>query len=193
MAEITGSVVSVYVGEEGTLEKRAHDSIELELDGIIGDRHRGLSRQTWEGDKQTEGTRRRNERMWSAVSVEELTVIEQAMNLAEPLEASSVGANLCLQGIPNLSQLPRGTVLKFPSGAELMIEEYNPPCTDMGEKLAGMHTEKSGDPIAGSAFSKAAKFSRGVVGIVEVAGAISVGDVVRVELEFLPKWLHRRN
>jgi hypothetical protein len=110
MTEITGSVVSVYVGPAGTLEKRARDSIELELDGIVGDRHRGLTRQTWEGDKQIEGTWRRNERMWSAVSVEELASIEQAMNLAEPLEASSLGANLCLQGIPNLSQLARGTV-----------------------------------------------------------------------------------
>jgi MOSC domain-containing protein YiiM len=192
MTEITGSVVSVYVGPEGTLEKHARDSIELELDGIIGDRHRGLSRQTWKGDKQAEGTRRRNERMWSAVSVEELAFIEQAMDLAEPLDASSLGANLCLQGIPNLSQLARGTVLKFPSGAELMIEEYNPPCTDMGEKLAGMYTRKSAEPIANSAFSQAGKFSRGVVGIVEVAGAISVGDVVRVEPEFLPKWLRRR-
>jgi MOSC domain-containing protein YiiM len=191
MTEITGSVVSVYVGPEGTLEKRARDSIELELDGIVGDRHRGLSRQTWEGDKQIEGTWRRNERMWSAVSVEELAFIEQAMNLAEPLEASSLGANLCLQGIPNLSQLARGTILKFPSGAELMIEEYNPPCTDMGEKLASMHTEKSGEPIADTAFSQAGKFSRGIVGIVEVAGVISVGDVVRVEPEFLPKWLRR--
>ncbi len=189
MTEIIGSVVSVYVGAAGTLEKSAHDSIALELDGVVGDRHRGLSRSTWEGDKQIEGTWRRNERMWSAISVEELAVIEQAMNLAEPLEASSIGVNLCLQGIPNLSQLARGTILKFPSGVELMIEEYNPPCIDMGQKLAGMHTQKSGEPIADSAFSKAGKFSRGVVGIVEVAGKISVGDVVRVEPEVLPKWL----
>ena len=67
-----------------------------------------------------------------------------------------------------------------------MVEEYNPPCTDMGEKLAGMHTRKSAEPIADTAFSQAGKFSRGVVGIVEVAGAISVDDVVRVEPEFLP-------
>jgi hypothetical protein len=72
-----------------------------------------------------------------------------------------------------------------------MIEEYNPPCTDMGEELAGMHTEKSGKSIAGSAFSKAGKFSRGVVGIVEVAGTVSVGDVVCVNPESLPKWLRR--
>lgn len=189
MTEIIGSVAAVYVGASGTLGKRARDSIELELDGIVGDRHRGLSRETWEGDKQIQGTRRRNERMWSAVSIEELAVIEEAMNLAEPLEASSIGANLCLEGVPNLSRLARGTILKFPSGAELMVEEYNPPCSDMGENLAGMHTNKSGRSIAGSAFSQAGKFSRGVVGIVEVAGKISVGDVVRVKLEVLPKWL----
>jgi hypothetical protein len=40
-----------------------------------------------------------------------------------------------------------------------------------------------------TAFSGAAKFQRGVVGVVEVAGTIRSGDAVFVEAEQLPKWL----
>ena len=134
-------------------------------------------------------TIRRNERHWSAVSVEEISLIEQAMDLAEPLSAASLGANLCLEGVPDLSHLPRGSLLKFSSGVELMVEEYNPPCLEMGAKLASIHSSNSGEPLADTAFSQAAKFSRGVVGVVEVAGVISAGDEVTVELYQPPKWL----
>lgn len=189
MAEQIGKVVSVHVGAEDTLEKTTQAYIEVALDGIVGDRHRGLSRETWEGDKQPVGTVRRNERQWSAVSMEELATISEAMNLAEPLLATSLGANLCLEGIPDLSQLLRGTLLSFSSGVVLMVEEYNPPCADMGKKLAELHTTESGVPLTDAAFSLAAKFCRGIVGVVEVAGSISAGDELRVEPERLPKWL----
>jgi hypothetical protein len=186
---IVGKVVSVHVGAGDTLGKEVCDAIEVELDGIVGDRHRGFSRKNWKDDKQPEGTIRRNERHWSAVSVEELADIQQAMNLVEPLLASSLGANLCLQGVPDVSRLARGTLLKFSSGVELIVEEYNPPCREMGEKLAAVHTSLSGEWIPAGVFSQAAKFSRGVVGVVEVAGIISTGEEVRVEPPRLPKWL----
>lgn len=191
MTNATGTVVSVHCGSSDTLSKEVQPSIEVELDGVVGDRHRNISRKCWPGDKQSEGSVRRNERHWSAVSAEELKFIEQEMNLVDPLQASSLGANICLQGIPELSRLTRGTILKFSSGVVLMVEEYNPPCSDMSEKIAQLYTSKSGEPIANSAFSKAAKFSRGLVGVVEVAGIIQAGDEVVVEPEILPKWLRR--
>jgi MOSC domain-containing protein YiiM len=189
MPTYNATVVSVHVGCADTLDKEAREAIEVEFDGIVGDRHQSFTRACWEGDKQPEGTRRRNERQWSAVSVEELAAISDSMDLAEPLQASTVGANLCLEGVSNLSRLPRGTQLKFPSGAQLMVEEYNPPCSDMGKKVAREHTGKSGSNLAASAFSNAAKFSRGVVGVVEATGRIAVGDEVIIETERLPKWL----
>ena len=185
----TGVVVSVHVGAEDTLEKVQHSSIKMALDGIVGDRHRGLTRECGEGDKQPAGTERRNERMWSAVSAQELELISQSMALSEPLRASTLGANLCLSGIPALSRLPRGTLLRFSSGAVLMVEEYNPPCSDMGAAIAEAYQQENGEAVPASAFSDAAKFMRGVVGIVEVAGSISEGDEVIVETEQLPKWL----
>ena len=121
--------------------------------------------------------------------MEELALISVAMNLAEPLQASEIGANLCFKGIPDLTRLPRGTLLKFSSGVVLLVEEFNPPCSDMGEKLAEIHTTVSGEPLAVTAFSEAAKFSRSVVGVVEVAGTIAVGDELTVQPVKLPKWL----
>lgn len=189
MKTIAGKVTSLHVGTEGRLEKEPCGSLQAELDGFVGDRHRGASRICWEGDKQRQGTIRRNERQWSAVSEEELAEIAQGMDLKEPLTAASLGANICLSGVPNLSQLPHGTVLVFSSGAILMVEEYNPPCAEMGQKLAAMHSTNSGDTLKHSAFTKAAKACRGLVGVVEVAGAINAGDEVVVTPFEPPLWM----
>jgi len=189
--KIVAQVVSVHVGAQDELGKEEHPGVQVELDGIVGDRHQSYERSCWAGDKQPEGTIRRNERQWSAVSTEELAEIQAAMDLSESLTAASLGANLCITGIAELSRLPKGTVLKFPSGAELIVEEYNPPCHGMGKKLASMYTTKSGEPLSSTAFSKAAKLIRGIVGSVEVAGTISAGDEVTVELYETPAWLAR--
>lgn len=113
------------------------------------------------------------------------------MDLSEPLTAASLGANLCLSGLQELSRLPKGTLFKFPSGAELIVEEYNPPCHDMGRRVALKYTTRSGEPLSSTAFSNAAKLTRGVVGVVEVAGTISAGDEVTVEIYESPDWLVR--
>ncbi len=182
MRRLKAKVHSVYLGSAGSLSKDASDALEAELDGLKGDRHRGYTRECWAGDKQKEGTIRRNERMWSAVSIEELKAISEAMDLTEPLTAALLGANICLEGLENLSDLACGTILKFPSGAELMVEEYNPPCLDMGIKISKTHKTRSGTPIKDTAFSKAAQYSRGVVGVVDVTGKIISGDEVTIKL-----------
>jgi len=192
MKIIKGRVEAVYLGScEDDLAKQDCAALQAEIDGFVGDRHRGATRRTWPGDKQPEGTVRRNERQWSAVSVEELADIEHAMDLKEPLRAADLGANLCFRGVPDLSRLPRGTVLTFPSGAVLMVEEYNPPCLDMGRKLASTYTTHAGKPLADSDFSQAAKFCRGLVGVIEVAGVIHSGDEVSVGVYRPPAWLAR--
>ena len=191
MKKIVARVTSVHAGSNEDLSKDERPAIQLELDGVVGDRHQSHDRSTWPGDKQPEGTIRRNERQWSAVSSEELAEIQAAMDLSEPLTATQLGANLCLTGVQELSRLPKGTTLKFPSGAELMVEEYNPPCREMGEKLAALYASNSGEPLSSTAFSKAAKLKRGIVGVVEVAGAISAGDEVTIEPYETPAWLLR--
>jgi MOSC domain-containing protein YiiM len=191
MKTITATVVSVHTGGSDQLSKEEQSSIIVELDGVVGDRHRSYSRETWAGDKQPKGTVRRNERQWSAVSVEELGEIQEAMDLTVPLTATALGANLCFEGVAELSRLPKGTIMRFPSGAELMVAELNPPCLDMGTKLAETMQTRSGAPLQNTTFSKAAKLLRGVVGVVEVAGIINPGDEVEIILYEHPSWLAR--
>jgi MOSC domain-containing protein YiiM len=125
---------------------------------------------------------RRNERQWSGVSIEELATIRERLDLKEPLEAGTLGANICVEGIPGFSGLPKGSRLAFPSGAVLLVEEDNPPCADMGAQIAVTHTTSSGEPVAGKLFPRHALGLRGVVGIVDVPGSIEVGDRVTVEV-----------
>jgi MOSC domain-containing protein YiiM len=188
---VIAKVASVCAGSSDDPGKDEHPSIQVELDGVVGDSHKGFERSTWSGDKQPKGTIRRNERQWSAVSTEELAVIQEAMDLNEPLCAPILSTNFCLSGVAELSRLPKGTTLRFPSGVVLTVVEYNPPCRDMGEKIASLYTSRSGRPIEPTAFSKAAKLTRGVVGVVDVAGTISVGDDVEIEIYETPGWLVR--
>lgn len=192
MPHKSAKIVSVHAGDGDGLDKPERTSIEAALDGIVGDRHRGFERKAWaSGDKQPGGTRRRNERQWSAVSVEELAEIEAALDITEPLSPADVGANLCVKGISELSRLPKGTILKFPSGAELIVEEFNPPCRDMGESIAAKYATRTGVRLEPTAFSKAAKLTRGVVGVVDVPGTISSGDDVTIDIYETPSWLVR--
>lgn len=191
MKKISATVVSVHAGDNEDLSKEARDSIQVELDGIVGDRHRSYVRDTWKGDKQPFGTVRRNERQWSAVSLEELAEMSRALDLAESISPASLGANLCIEGVPELSRLPKGTLLQFPSGAELIVEEYNPPCGKMSRIQASLHATNSGKTVSDTAFSKAAKLTRGIVGVVEAAGSISAGDEVTVVVYETPGWLKR--
>lgn len=192
MQTIKATVVSVHTGASDQFSKDEQKSIIVELDGIVGDRHRSHKRGTWAGnDKQPEGTVRRNERQWSAASVEELAEIAEAMDLVEPLTAAAIGVNLCFEGVPELSRLPKGTTFRFPSGAELQVEDFNPPCLDMGTKLAETMKTRSGAPLENTAFSKASKLNRGLVGVVEVPGEIRPGDEVTVTVYEHPSWLAR--
>ena len=189
MKTINGYVHSVYTDSDGNMGKLETDYIDIELDGIVDDSHRGYTRETWAGDKQPKGTIRRNERQWSAVSVEELKSISDEMDLTAQIDAGVLGSNICLEGIPKLSSLPKGTILKFASGVELMVEEYNPPCSDMGQKISSLYTKNSDEKVSNTAFSKASKISRGIVGTIETRGRISKGDHVVVSVYEHPSWL----
>ena len=116
------------------------------------------------------------------MSAEELAIISQRMDLGRPLEAATLGANLCVEGIPEFSQLPGGTRLRFPSGAALVVEETNPPCKYMGEEIEAAYTTTTGEPAVGKMFGKHSIGLRGVVGVVDVPGEIRTGDRIILEV-----------
>lgn len=190
MKNIIAKVVDVSLGrneDEYCMHKR--ESLIAELDGFVGDRHRSIERECWAGDKQKEHTIRRNERLWSAMSLEESADIAMKMDLRQPLDAASLSVNILFEGIPSFSLLPRGTTIKFPSGAELIVEEYNPPCEEMGQKLAETYTTNNGASLEATSFTQAAMFTRGLVGVIEVAGEIKVGDKATVSVYQPPIWV----
>ena len=190
MKKIIGKIDSLFLGViEEELIKRSVKQLEFRLDGVIGDRHAGFERVTWEGDdKQVANTLRRNERQWSAVSSEELDEISEKMNLRVPLNAGDIGANFCVSGANNFSQLPKGTIFKFDSGVELIVEEYNPPCLGMSKNLAQKILDKNGNVLDESLFLQVAKYLRGLVGVVEVPGIIHKNDEFLIIPYTSPRW-----
>ena len=190
MKKIIGKIDSLFLGViEEELIKRSVKQLEFRLDGVIGDRHAGFERVTWEGDdKQVANTLRRNERQWSAVSSEELDEISEKMNLRVPLTAGDIGANFCVSGANNFSKLPKGTIFKFDSGVELIVEEYNPPCLGMSKNLAQKILDKNGNVLDETLFLQVAKYLRGLVGVVEVPGIIHKNDEFLIIPYTSPRW-----
>ena len=190
MKKIIGKIDSLFLGVIGEeLIKRSVKQLEFRLDGVIGDRHAGFERVTWEGDdKQVANTLRRNERQWSAVSSEELDEISEKMNLRVPLNAGDIGANFCVSGTNNFSKLPKGTIFKFDSGVELIVEEYNPPCLGMSKNLAQKILDKNGNVLDETLFLQVAKYLRGLVGVVEVPGMIHKNDEFLIIPYTSPRW-----
>lgn len=181
---LEGVVTGVFRSEtKGSLESTAYPSLEFSHEGVVGDKHFGLTMKS--NGRQLgmypRGTVIRNNRQWSAVSEEELQQTAQRMGM-EHLPPQWLGANLVIQGIPEFTQLPPLSLLVVRSESKdkviLVTYELNLPCIGphrlIVEKL-GFEPELD--------FVKAAMGRRGLVGWVEKAGLISVGDTVRV---FLP-------
>ena len=178
----TATLSSLHVGRTVAFAKNSIETAQVELDGFVGDKHRGYMRGAYEGESYPVGTIRRNDRQWSAVSIEELAQITEGMNLQDSLTAETLGANLCFEGVPNFSSLPRGTKLLFPSGAALIVEDYNPPCHYMSDEIAATHLTLSGESPGKLDFLKVAKKLRGLVGVIDVAGEINQGDEVHIKV-----------
>ncbi len=112
------------------------DAIELTFDGIKGDFHAGATRPS--GGREPwydRGTLMRNERQLSILSLEEMRLIAENLGLPK-IEGGWIGANLVLEGIPDLSFLPPRTLLFFEGGATLRIDGYNAPCALAGGGIA---------------------------------------------------------
>jgi MOSC domain-containing protein YiiM len=152
--------------------------VKAALGGIEGDKHSGMTRLS---DGRTpyypRGTEIRNDRQVSLVSQEELAQVAAALDVPV-IQPEWVGANLLLQHIPHLTQLPRGTRLVFARGAVLIVEGENLPCIGPGKILEAQYARED----LSAAFPKAAMRKRGLVACVERAGDISEGDEVTAEI-----------
>ena len=176
---IEGRVEGVYWAPHKTFVSEPLDVLTLTYEGIPGDRHSGLYRES--GPREPwypRGTPMRNERQLSILSAEENAEVAAAMNI-DALEPEWIGGNLLLSGVPQLSALPPRSILWFPSGAAVRIDGDNGPCKKSGASIA---SNIPGRPDLELGFVKAAKHKRGVLGWVEREGEVRAGDVVRIRV-----------
>lgn len=152
----------------GDFVTRALGDVVLGFGGIEGDRHFGLTRKAGVREPHLpRGVEMRNVRQLSIVSVEELAAVAATLG-ADVIEWEKLGANLVLEGLPKLTSLAPSSRLVFPSGACVVVDSENAPCSKPARAL--------GQPK----FVKAAWHLRGLVGWVERVGQVSVGDVVAI-------------
>ena len=154
------------------------DRIDLELGGIPGDRHFGLTRVSGGRDarRYPRGTTILNRRQISVISAEETAEIAAALGVSE-VRPEWLGANLVISGLRGLTGLPPGSRLVFPSGATLVSEGENDPCVKPGRVMA---EALPGTPGLPASFVRAALRRRGIVAVVERGGVVRPGDGVEV-------------
>ncbi|MEN1969444.1 MOSC domain-containing protein [Lentibacillus sp. N15] len=150
---------------------------DLGYGGIPGDLHFGLTKLA--GARETmypRGTEIFNRRQLSIVSVEECFIIAEKLGI-EQILPEWLGANIVLKGFPNLTRLAQGSRIIFPSGAGILCEGENLPCTQPGEVIQEQYPDK---PKMAAHFVKSALGLRGIVGVVERPGEIVSGDKAKI-------------
>ena len=134
--KLTARVAGLYAALNGSFQTESVAELPLGFDGIAGDFHAGGTRRSGGREPWYErGTEIRNERQLSIVAPDELAVVAERMGIAE-LKPEWIGANLVLEGLPNLSMLPAGTLLFFKGGVTLKIDGQNKPCRFAGRSIA---------------------------------------------------------
>ncbi len=178
---LAATVESVLLADiPGTFVTRRIEHLALDMGGIPGDRHYGLTRLAGAREPMyPRGTEIRNRRQISAVSAEECDRLAQQLGLDVVLP-EWLGANLLIRGLPNLTQLPTGSRLLLPGGAGLVCEGENPPCRHPGEIMQALYPDR---PTLVKRFVKVAQKQRGIVCSVERPGAIVRGDDLRILVE----------
>jgi len=190
-----GHLAGLYLSQHPAgLESTAYPAIELDHTGPVGDKHAGMVAKSDARQVQfyKRGTPIRNNRQWSAVSVEELATIQTQMAYPE-VRPEWVGANLLVSGIPHFTQLPPMSLLVIrpdgPGKVVLVVHDENLPCVGPNKAIQAHY-----DFVPAQTFMKAGMGRRGLVGWVEKAGPVAVGDPVQVLLprfvapEILARW-----
>ena len=129
----------------------------------------------------------RNERQLSIVAPDELGIVAGRMGIAE-IKPEWIGANLVLDGMPQLSMLPAGTLLFFENGVTIKVDAQNGPCRIAGKSIAE-HAGMADVTAASLLFPKVAKRLRGLVAWVEKPGTITAGEAVSVRVP--EQWIYR--
>lgn len=169
--------------KKGPLWADPADRIMAHFAGMAGEVHAGITapscvRMTAQYPEHTEI---RNTRQFSVLSSEELAEIAARMGI-DALSPSLVGASMVLSGIPDFSHIPPGSRLQGQSGATLVVNLNNRPCTVPAKAIEAAH------PGYGAKFKPAANNRRGIVAWVEREGVFGLGDTVRLHIPDQRPW-----
>ncbi|WP_293865053.1 MOSC domain-containing protein [uncultured Alsobacter sp.] len=188
--KLPGRIASVLFAGGPGFETAPVDAVTLDFDGLslpdgTPDRHHGPTRGAdarvpWYG----RGTTIRNTRQVSIVASAELAAIAEGLGVPE-VRPEWLGANIVIDGVPDLSMLPRGTRILVKGGAALAVDDQNAPCRQPGRVLASRYPDH---PRIEFRFVEVAKRLRGLTAFVERAGPLRVGDVA--ELRLPEQWLY---
>lgn len=175
---VAGHLARVLIADGPGFATREVAELAVTLEGIGGDRHAGVARRA---DSRVpwypRGTPIRNSRQVSLVAPEELAEIARRLGVAQ-VAPEWIGANLVVEGVPQLTFLPPGTRLHFAGGAALVVEGENAPCRHAGAAVAAA----TGQVEAELGFAKAAKGLRGLVAWAERAGTLTPGTEVSLRV-----------
>ncbi len=165
------------------LSTSAVQHIDVDYSGFIGDSHSGVTRASCVRVKSQypKGTEIRNTRQISALSAEEMLLIQRGMTL-DALDPSWIGANLVVSGIPDFSKIPPSSRLIASNGTSLVVDMENAPCRFPGDII---ETHKPG---YGKHFAKSALNKRGVTLWVERTGSLNVGDTLTLHVPPVCHW-----
>jgi hypothetical protein len=147
--------------------------LELDFGGVVGDRHHGVSlpSDSRQARYYPPGTMIRNRRQVTLVSTEELAEIAERIGVP-CLAPEWLGANLLIEGVPDLSALPIGSRLLFAGGAGLICETVNQPCRLPAVAIQAQFPGSR----AQAGFVKAAYGMRGIAASVERPAPIVAGE-----------------
>lgn len=185
--KLTGRVEGVFATPEADeFQTEAVNCLELTFEGIPGDRHAGFTRKS--GGREPwypRGTEMCNERQISILSVEELAVIAERMEIPE-LKSEWIGSNITLSGIPNLTLVPPRTRLVFDNGLVIRVDGDNAPCRFAGAAIAKNYPDRAGLDLS---FAQRARRLRGLVGFVEKTGSVKAGETVTAHVP--EQWIYQ--
>ena len=155
----------------------------LGFEGIAGDVHEGSTRPSCSRVTQLYplNTEIRNTRQLTILSTENLAEIARDMGL-ERLAPELVGANVVVEGIPDLTHVTPSSRLQSESGTTIVVDRLNQPCTYPARAIERTH------PGFGKLFRRAGEGRRGVTAWVERPGALKVGDRLRLHVPRQRAW-----
>lgn len=170
---------------DAALESAALTEVMARFAGPDGEAHGGLTRPSCSRvlGQYKRNTTIRNVRQFSILSAEDLAAIAAQMGIND-LDPALVGASMVISGIPDFSLIPPSSRLQAESGATLVVDMENRPCTLPARPIENRH------PGFGNRFKPAAAGRRGVTAWVEAEGLLRVGQQITLHVPDQPAWPH---